>query len=72
MGGLTEVLVVALGSGGSVTVLAKSISAYLSIQRSNITIHVRNARGSELELSATNVADARGLITSLLSDDDDQ
>jgi hypothetical protein len=40
MGGISDTLTVALGSGGAVTVLAMSISVWLKHRRSDLTVEV--------------------------------
>jgi hypothetical protein len=56
MGALTDVLVVALGSGGTLSVLATSLHAWLSQpRRSNIRVRVEGADGQVVEIGADRV-----------------
>ena len=60
LGALTETLVVALGSGGTISVvgtaLAGALKAWLSLaRRSDVTIKVHRADGSSVEIDAKRV-----------------
>jgi hypothetical protein len=60
-----ETLVVAVGSGGALSVLAASLKAWLSLpRRSDVRIKVQAADGRTVEISADRVSSAR--IDSLL------
>jgi hypothetical protein len=50
MGAVSDVLVVALGSGGAVTALAASLGSWLFSRRSHVKIKVTAADGSSIEL----------------------
>lgn len=50
MGAVSDVLVVALGSGGAVTALAASLGAWLHSRRSHVKIKVTAADGSSVEI----------------------
>jgi hypothetical protein len=50
MGAVSDVLVVALGSGGAVTALAASLGSWLLSRRSHVKIKVTAADGSSIEL----------------------
>ncbi|MGW4242369.1 effector-associated constant component EACC1 [Nocardia sp. NPDC004722] len=56
MGGLEDVLVVALGGGGAVTVLVRSIVTWLQIRGSEISVLMTDASGGSLVLDATGAA----------------
>ncbi|MFI9843954.1 hypothetical protein ACIHFD_43450 [Nonomuraea sp. NPDC051941] len=60
MGGAMEVILVAVGSGGFLSVLATSIQTWLARPRmSSIKIRVRNGNGLEIEIDAQNMNDAK-------------
>lgn len=63
MGALSDVLVVALGSGGAGATLAGSLSVWLRTRVGDVTLRVRTAQG-EAELTARNASDAEALVTS--------
>ena len=52
MGGLAEVLTVALAGGGTLSVLAGSVSVWLEQRRSDITIEVVAPDGGSTKISA--------------------
>jgi Effector Associated Constant Component 1 len=52
MGGVADVLVVALGSGGAVTALAASLGSWLYSRRSHVKIKVTAPDGSSIEIDA--------------------
>ncbi|WP_280346066.1 effector-associated constant component EACC1 [Nocardia abscessus] len=54
MGGLSDVLVVALGAGGVATALARSLTTWLTIRRSKITLTLSATTG-EITLNAERV-----------------
>jgi hypothetical protein len=56
MGGLTEALTVALGSGGALAILANSVSVWLRQRRSSLTVKIVNSDGSSQEYTATGPA----------------
>lgn len=61
MGGVLEALVVALGSGGTGAVLARSLSTWLSHRRSDVKLTIKNDNGRTIELDAKRV-DAQALV----------
>ena len=56
MGGLAEALSVALAGGGSLTVLAGSVSVWLRQKRSALTVTIVNPDGSSQEITASGPA----------------
>jgi hypothetical protein len=46
LGGVFEVLAVALGSGGAVTALAASLTAWLKTRRPDVTVTITTTKGS--------------------------
>jgi Effector Associated Constant Component 1 len=74
MGALSDVLVVALGSGGMGVALARSLSVWLSTRVGQFPVRIRTANG-EVEFRARNAEDAKALIeaiTPLVSGSDSQ
>lgn len=70
MGALSEVLVVALGSGGMGVALARSLSVWLRTRVGDVTLRISTGQGG-IELEARNAKDAEALIkmiTPLVSD----
>ncbi|MGV9923370.1 effector-associated constant component EACC1 [Nocardia rhamnosiphila] len=55
MGGLSEVLVVALGGGGVATALISSLTSWFTVRRSEISVTVKSGAGSEISLDAKRV-----------------
>lgn len=66
MGALSDVLVVALGSGGAGATLAGSLSVWLRTRVGDVTLRVRTPQG-ETELTARNARDAQALVASVSS-----
>jgi Effector Associated Constant Component 1 len=66
MGALSDVLVVALGSGGAGAALASSLSVWLRTRVSHVTVKLR-VGDRELEVSATNMRDPEPLIRELVA-----
>jgi hypothetical protein len=64
MGAVSDVLVVALGSGGAGTALASSLVVWLRTRVGDITLRVRTSAG-EAELTARNAKDAEAVIASV-------
>lgn len=52
MGAAIELLSVALGSGGAGAVLVRSISAWLTQRRSEVSVSLKDADGREFQFSA--------------------
>ena len=67
LGALAEVLVVAVGSGGAVSVLAASLKAFLSQPRhADIRIVASRPDGERVEIDAKRVKDVEALLSSVL------
>jgi hypothetical protein len=64
MGALSDVLVVALGSGGMGVALASSLSVWLRTRVSDVSLRIRTKQG-EVELTATNTKNAEALIEAI-------
>jgi hypothetical protein len=63
MGGVLDVLVVALGSGGAGTVLARSLSTWLTQTRADVTVTVTTtAEGQEVKVDTRRARDAEAVI----------
>lgn len=63
LGSLDDVLAIAVGSGGTLSVLAASLKAFLSLpRRSDIHITVTSKDGTRVEIDAKRVADAEALV----------
>jgi hypothetical protein len=65
MGAISDVLVVALGSGGMGAALAGSLSVWLRSRVSQMTIRIRTDQG-EVEMSATSTRDPGSLIREII------
>jgi hypothetical protein len=62
MGSLWEVLVVAVGGTGALTVLARSLEAYLrQPRRANVVLKIVDVAGRKVTLSATNIRSVQEL-----------
>jgi hypothetical protein len=67
LGALTEVLTVALGSGGAITVLAASLKGWLSLpRRSDVTIKIDRKDGSSVTIAAKRVAAGQTDVESII------
>lgn len=55
MGSVADVLVVALGQGGTATALASVLISWIRRQRSKISVHARCACGKEITVSADHI-----------------
>jgi hypothetical protein len=66
MGTVGDVLVVALGAGGAVTVLARSMPAWL-LRHADVTVEVRAPDGRTVQVSANGVPDAQAVIQAALN-----
>jgi membrane-associated two-gene conflict system component 1 (EACC1) len=73
MGAVTDVLLVALGSGSAGAVLARSVSVWLTTRRADVKVKISTARGV-VEMDARRVRDPESLIVevSRLLDDGDE
>lgn len=56
MGALEDVLMVALGSGGTATVLAKSVSVWLQQRRSGLSVKMTAPDGTHIEITSEGAA----------------
>jgi hypothetical protein len=65
MGAVSDTLQIALGAGGAATVLAGSVSTWLSTRRQNVTMVLRRPDGKRLEIDAR-VKDPEAMIESFL------
>jgi hypothetical protein len=66
MGGLSEVLVVALGSGGLATALAGNLSSWMSSRKAEVTVTKTGADGSSASLTVKNVDDVDKVVKEFL------
>lgn len=67
LGALSESLVVAVGSGGAISVLAASLKAWLTLpRRSDVRIKIQQADGSSVEIDAKRVAGGQADIGSII------
>ena len=67
MGGLADALVIAVGSGGALTVLARSLQTWFELHRSSIDLSISDSStGKHVQVNATNIRDAEILLTRLL------
>lgn len=64
MGVLSDILIVALGSGGVGAALASSLSVWLRTRVSDLTVRIRTHQG-EVELEARNVKDPEAVIEAI-------
>ena len=64
MGAVSDVLVVALGSGGTGAVLAGALAMWLRTRVNDLTIHIRTANG-DLEYKAHSSKDPNDLISAI-------
>ncbi|RKN32347.1 effector-associated constant component EACC1 [Micromonospora musae] len=62
MGAITDALLVSLGSGGAVAVLAGSLSTWLSQRDTSVEVHVAGADGRQVTLRAQRARDLSVLI----------
>jgi hypothetical protein len=56
MGGLSDVLVVAVGSGGAMTVLLQSLGTWLKARRPEVSVEVTSPDGSTMKVQASGSA----------------
>ncbi|WP_046722558.1 effector-associated constant component EACC1 [Streptomyces xiamenensis] len=67
LGGLSDALVIAVSSGGALTVLAASLRAFLAQpRRSDIRIVVHGPEGHRVEVDAKRVGDVEALLREVL------
>ncbi|RLP94747.1 hypothetical protein EAD89_03690 [Micromonospora sp. BL4] len=63
MGGVTETLTVALGSGGAVAALGGTLNAWLSARRTKISIEITNGDSTRrVEIDSANAGTAAQLL----------
>ncbi|MBC2864486.1 hypothetical protein H1R13_05595 [Streptomyces mexicanus] len=67
MGGVLDVLVVALGSGGAGAVLAQSLATWLAGRRADITVTVRSPEGREVTVDVRRAADPQAVVREVTS-----
>jgi hypothetical protein len=73
MGPVTDVVVVAAGSGGALTVLATSLRTWLAQpRRSDVRIKVRSANGRTVEVDAKRISDVEALVRAALGPNDEE
>jgi hypothetical protein len=67
LGTLTDALVVALGSGGAISVLAASLKSWLSLpRRSDVTVTLHHPDGSSVTIDAKRVAAGQADVESVI------
>ncbi|TCK25225.1 effector-associated constant component EACC1 [Pseudonocardia endophytica] len=52
MGGLSDVLVASLASGGAVTVLVQSIQSWIAAQRPKVSVEIKTRKGDSIRVDA--------------------
>jgi hypothetical protein len=62
MGVLTDTLVVALGSGGTLSVLVGSLQVWLQHRRGDVSVEVTGADGRRVAITAGSTAEALTLL----------
>jgi Effector Associated Constant Component 1 len=70
LGSATELLTVAVGSGGVAMALVRALTAWIETRRSNVKVTVV-AGDQRVELEATNVDDVGPLLRQVLRQDED-
>ncbi|OLR91954.1 effector-associated constant component EACC1 [Actinokineospora bangkokensis] len=65
MGGAIDILIVAAGAGGVLTVLAKSLSVWLARPRRSVTVAVERPDGTRVEITGDHLRSV-GELTELL------
>jgi hypothetical protein len=69
MGGLTDVLSIALASGGAISVLAASLKVWFAQpRREDVRVTIRTADGDTVEIDARRVASAEAILTAFIRD----
>jgi hypothetical protein len=70
LGVLSDTLVVALGSGGAVSVLASSLKAFFALpRRSDVRVSICGPDGRRVEIDAQRVGDVEALVREVLGRD---
>jgi hypothetical protein len=68
MGAVTDLLTVALASGGAVTVLAASLGVWFAQpRRSDVRLRITTAAGEKIEVDAKRVRDVEALLQAVLA-----
>ncbi|MFB6814179.1 hypothetical protein ACFCV8_06505 [Streptomyces sp. NPDC056347] len=62
MGAAVEVLMVAVGSGGAATVLARSVTTWLTQRRADVKVTVQTPGGSRIVVDVKRAADPERVI----------
>ncbi len=68
MGGISDVLVVAVASGGTLTALATALNTWIQARRSTLTVKISDDKGREVQVSAE--GEVAKLIVEQFGDDD--
>jgi hypothetical protein len=66
MGAIPELIAVAIGSGGAISILAGSLSTWMAHRKSDITLTVTGRDGRTVELNAQRVAEVDRLLRQVL------
>ncbi|MFE3230094.1 hypothetical protein [Nocardia sp. NPDC059228] len=71
MGSVVDAITVAVGGGGSVSVLAMSLRTWLAQpRRSDVSIRIRHSDGRSVTVDAKRVGDVEALLRSILDTDE--
>jgi hypothetical protein len=70
MGAVVDVLLIALGAGGAGTVLAGSLSTWITSRRSTVRLRLRYGKGREVEIDADRVKDPGAFLAQALREID--
>jgi membrane-associated two-gene conflict system component 1 (EACC1) len=65
MGAVSDVIAVALGTGGAGTVLARALVAWISHRTTDVKLVLTRPEGTELSIDAHRVDDPQALIASI-------
>jgi hypothetical protein len=66
MGTLGEIIIIGVGSGGAITVLARSVSVWLQTRRADITLKIKH-RGRSYEVNGRRVQDPTAIIREIVA-----
>jgi hypothetical protein len=69
MGSVSDLLVVAVGSGGALAVLARSVSTWLEHRHPGVVLEVKGPDGAALRLEAKRSAEAVAVIQAMREPD---
>ncbi|MEV0056170.1 hypothetical protein AB0H34_37500 [Saccharopolyspora shandongensis] len=72
MGAAIDILTVAVGTGGAVTVLARSVSVWLRHRSSDVKIEITGEDGRRVTVAADRVPDATALVEQVLRGSGDE